>query len=181
MTNTILVTGGAASGKSRWAITKLAAYNDVLFLSTHDTLSEHIRDRIQYSKTFYGVDWHIVTGVKEHPERYLNGYSFVIFDSLDHYTENTLDLFYPGVRTLSLSRQRELQKKVVEDVELLHQHARNMCGCVVITTLETGFSLASRDPKECALRALIGSINQRVANISDEVYLSVSGVQTRIL
>lgn len=181
MTNTILVTGGAASGKSRWAITKLASYNDVLFLSTHKTLSKQVEDRIQYSKALYGVDWQIITGVTEHPEQYVSGYSFVVFDSLDHYTENTLELYCPGVRILSVNRQRELQKKVIEDVEILHQHARNMGGCVVITTLETGFSLASKDPKEQALRSLIGSVNQRVANISDEVYLSVSGIQTRIV
>ena len=51
---------------------------------------------------------------------------------------------------------------------------------MTIITLETGFSVSPADPRQKALRRIIGYINQRIANSSDEVYFSASGIQFKI-
>ena len=49
MSKTILVTGGAASGKSRWAVSYLAACDYVLYLRTADEVDKDTLGRIEYS------------------------------------------------------------------------------------------------------------------------------------
>ena len=180
MVNTILVTGGAASGKSRWAVTRLAPFNDVLFLDTHEKTSSNVMERIRYGNSLYGVDWEIKTGVTDMPHVFLKNHAYVIFDSLDSYAESNLVAMCPNVLEITDDLRRKIQKKVVTDIELLHKHARNIGGCVIITTLETGFSVTPQDPFQRELRGIIGSINQRIANISDEVYFSASGIQVKM-
>ena len=51
---------------------------------------------------------------------------------------------------------------------------------MIVITLETGFSVAPTDPRQIAFRKILGSVNQRIANSSDEVYFSASGIQFKI-
>ena len=47
MSKTILITGGAASGKSRWAVSYLAACDYVLYLRTADEVDKDTLGRIE--------------------------------------------------------------------------------------------------------------------------------------
>lgn len=51
---------------------------------------------------------------------------------------------------------------------------------MIIITLETGFSVTPADPAQVAFREILGAVNQRIANMSNEVYLSASGIQFNI-
>ena len=48
MSKTILITGGAASGKSRWAVSYFAACDYVLYLRTSDAVDADTMHRIEY-------------------------------------------------------------------------------------------------------------------------------------
>ena len=177
MVNTIFITGGADSGKSRWAVTRLAPYNNVLFLDTHTKVSHQTLNRIKYSTDLYGVNWDIQTGVVDAPQNYLGRHSYVIFDSLDDYAYHTLLRECPNIEKINDEIRNNVQRKLISDMEALHNHARDTGGCVIITTLEVGFSLMPQDLFRKELRGIVGTVNQRIANISDEVYFSASGVQ----
>ena len=67
MSKTILVTGGAASGKSRWAVSYLAACDYVLYLRTADEVDKDTLGRIEYSNKHNFVEWDIKTGITSAP------------------------------------------------------------------------------------------------------------------
>ena len=53
-------------------------------------------------------------------------------------------------------------------------------GSMIIITLETGFSVIPENRAQAVFRVILGNVNQRIANISDEVYFSASGIQFKI-
>lgn len=176
MVHSILVTGGVASGKSRWAITHLAQYDSVLYLCTNDSVNPHTFGRISYDTDVNGVGWEIETDVTREPRSYVDNHSFVIFDSLNDYTLKALQI----ADDCSDDTCRNLQKAIVADIEALQQHVASRGGQLIVTTVDVGFSLPPEDTFQAAYRGLLGSVNQRIANIFDEVYLSVSGIQYQI-
>ena len=75
---------------------------------------------------------------------------------------------------------KSIEKMVISDVESMRDRIRENDGSMTIITLETGFSVAPDDLRQKVLRRIIGDINQRIANSSDEVYFSASGIQFKI-
>ncbi len=180
MINSIFITGGAASGKSRWAITRLSTYDDVLYMCTRDSIDSYTNNRINYGTDIYGVGWEIKTGVKDNPLAHIGNHMFVIFDSLEDYTETTIKRMCPDISKINDDIRQQIKKQVISDIEVLQNHIRELGGCMIVPSLEVGFSLKPDDQFQKEFRGILGSINQRVANIFDEVYFSVSGIQFKI-
>ena len=53
-------------------------------------------------------------------------------------------------------------------------------GTIVIISAETGFSPAPFDVIENIYREALCTVNQRIANMSDEAYFSFSGLQLKV-
>ena len=85
MPKSILITGGAASGKSRWAATSYSHYDYVLYMRTGEAVDPDTLHRIEYSNNQNGVDWDIVEGVYDDPAGRIGDHKFVIFDRLSDY------------------------------------------------------------------------------------------------
>ena len=81
MSKTILITGGAASGKSRWAVSYLAACDYVLYLRTADEVDKDTLGRIEYRNKHNFVEWDIKTGITSTPVETITDHKFVIFDN----------------------------------------------------------------------------------------------------
>lgn len=78
MSKTILITGGAASGKSRWAVSYFAACDYVLYLRTSDAVDADTMHRIEYGNKQNYVEWDIKTNVTSAPASYFTDHKFVI-------------------------------------------------------------------------------------------------------
>lgn len=180
MSKSILITGGAASGKSRWAVTNYSRYDYVLYLRTGEAVDPDILHRIEYGNNQNGVEWDIVTGVTEDPAERIGDHKFVIFDRLSDYTSEVMRRMCPDIADMTDDMMKSIERQVISDIESMRDRIRENDGSMTIITLETGFSVAPTDPTLLALRRMIGSINQRIANSSDEVFFSASGIQFKI-
>lgn len=180
MSKSILITGGAASGKSRWAVTNYSRYDYVLYLRTGEAVDPDILHRIEYGNNQNGVEWDIVTGVTEDPAARIGDHKFVIFDRLSDYTSEVMRRMCPDIADMTDDMMKSIERQVISDIEGMREQIRENDGSMTIITLETGFSVAPTDPTLLALRRMIGSINQRIANSSDEVFFSASGIQFKI-
>lgn len=180
MSKSILITGGAASGKSRWAVTNYSHYDYVLYLRTGEAVDPDILHRIEYGNNQNGVEWDIVTGVTENPAEKITDHKFVIFDRLSDYTSIVMKRMCPDISNMTDDMMKSIERSVIADIESMRECMRENDGSMTVITLETGFSVAPTDPTQVALRKIIGSINQRIANSSDEVYFSASGIQFKI-
>ncbi len=89
MSKIIFITGGAASGKTRWAASYFDGFDDVLYLCVADEMDKEILDRINYSNNIHGVDWNIHTGVTK-PVELMHEHKFSIFDNLGAYVSRSM-------------------------------------------------------------------------------------------
>lgn len=180
MSKTILITGGAASGKSRWAVSYLAACDYVLYLRTADAVDKDTMNRIEYSNKQNYVEWDIRTGITENPAEQITDHKFVIFDNLAAYTSQVISQMCPDVSEIDELTKKAIERKVIDDVTEMYDKIMVIDGNMITITLETGFSVTPEDRAQAVFREILGNINQRIANMSNEVYLSASGIQFQI-
>lgn len=180
MSKSILITGGAASGKSRWAATSYSHYDYVLYLRTGEAVDPDTLHRIEYSNNQNGVEWDIVDKVYEEPAAQIGDHKFVIFDRLSDYASIVINRMCPDISKMDDDLMKSIERRIISDVEQMRERIRELNGSMIIITIETGFSVPPADPADIALRKILGSVNQRIANSSDEVYFSASGIQFKI-
>ena len=180
MANSILITGGAASGKARFAVTNFAAFDYVLYLRVGENLDPDITHRIEYSTQKNFVEWTVVHKQTDTPADEVQDHKFVIFDSISAYTRLIMDKMYPGERDLSDEQKKEIEKSVLDGLNAMVEKVYENHGSIILITLETGFSVKPEDPALAAYRDILGRVNQRIANTSDKAYFSVSGIQFEI-
>ena len=75
---------------------------------------------------------------------------------------------------------KSIERNIISDIENMRERIAELDGSMTIITLETGLSIAPNDLRQTALMKIIGVINQRIANSSNEVYFSASGIQFKI-
>lgn len=180
MSKSILITGGAASGKSRWAVTNYSHYDYVLYLRTGDAVDPDIMHRIEYGNNQNGVEWDIVTGVADNPAEKIGDHKFVIMDRLNDYAEIVMNKMCPDISDMNDELMESIERNIISDIENMRERIAELDGSMTIITLETGLSIAPNDLRQTALMKIIGVINQRIANSSNEVYFSASGIQFKI-
>jgi len=179
MSKSILITGGASSGKSRWAATYFAACDYVLYIKAGGTMSKDTRDRIAYSNKQHEVEWDILPTEERCPSKVIGDHKFVIFDSLGSFTREIMSDICPDPAKLDEQCKKEIERRVISEVTDMREIMEEKDGCIVVITIETGFSAAFGDMEQ-AFGEILGRVNQRIANTSDDVYFSASGIQFKI-
>lgn len=180
MANSILITGGASSGKSRFAVTSFAAFDYVLYLRIEDEINPDITNRIAYNSKNYGVEWDVVCKKTLSPSEEVKDHKFAIFDSVAAYTRNVISNTCHSIEDLTEDTKKAIEKRVIDEIKMFCDKVVENRGQCIIITLETGFSVKPADKGEAIYRDILGRINQRIAHTSDEAYFSVSGIQFKI-
>lgn len=168
----VLVTGGARSGKSRFA-DKLAPRlgSRVVYLATLEPGDEEMRRRVEAHRASRPEAWHTVeepldlTGALSRAEPY----DVCVLDCLTLWVSNLLmamDVTARGDKAL---------EHVLERVgDLLGWHQRRQTHLIVVSN-EVGGGLVPEYPLGRLFRDALGEANQLVAAAADEVYLCVAG------
>lgn len=180
MAKTALITGGAASGKSRWAATYFSGCDYVLYLRAGEEVDKDTMKRIDYDNKVNMVEWDIKTDVYKDPVKLFTDHKFIIFDDLTDYTNAVINEMCSDIENISYELTKEIEKKIIGDVTDMYDSIKEIDGSMVIITMEPGFSVTPANHAHKVFRDILGGVNQRIANISDEVYLSASGIQFRI-
>lgn len=179
MANSILITGGSASGKSRFAVSHFHSCDYVLYLKAGSDLDNDIKQRIDFETERQGVQWDIMRFDAKNPAELVGDHKFVIFDSLSSFTAIVMNEIC-GAEEITDAMKKDVEKAVIERIQALRDKVDDNFGSLIIITLETGFSVAPVDKHLAAFREILGRVNQRIANTSDEVYFSASGIQFKI-
>ena len=180
MGRTYLITGGSASGKSRWAISYFKHCDNVLYINTGDKLDEDTAHRLEYSNKTTGVKWDVLNQKKNPVTAIKSDHLLYIFDGLAGYTQNMImDMCYDPEH-ITPEQSKEVEKKVISEITEMMNKVNEVDGNLIIITVETGFSVRPNVKSQMAFRDILGAVNQRVANTADEVYMSISGIQMQI-
>jgi adenosylcobinamide kinase/adenosylcobinamide-phosphate guanylyltransferase len=179
MAKTILILGGARSGKSRFAqqLARRIGGDDVLFVATALAGDTEMARRIERHRADRPDRWHTLeqtaavgAGLAREAERY----RAVVIDCLTLLVSNVL-LSCPDPLHADAAEQR-----VRAEVESLLTACRQRPGTVIIVSGEVGEGLVPDNPLGRIFRDLAGMANQAVAASADATYLMVAGLPVEV-
>jgi adenosylcobinamide kinase/adenosylcobinamide-phosphate guanylyltransferase len=160
----ILITGGARSGKSRYALEWARRFRKRGFLATAQALDDEMRDRIAHHQLERGRDWRTyeepvrLAQALELAEREVDA---VVVDCLTLWLSNLLVMpggLEPGPATDELVRALQRRR-----------------AAIALVTNEVGSGIVPDQLLGRRFRDLAGSLHQRIAAIADRVVLMVAG------
>ena len=179
---TILITGGARSGKSRFA-QELASRlgQPVLFVATAEAGDEEMRQRIEEHRRARPTAWRTIethTHVGQQLLQKVGDARVVVVDCLTLLVSNILNQFLdPAGESIDAARA---EKAVAREINELIDCLSRVAASFIIVTNEVGMGLVPVNKVGRAYRDLLGKVNQRLAESADEVYLMVSGRPLKI-
>lgn len=171
----ILITGGARSGKSQFA-QKLAVEADgrVLFVATAEAKDEDMRLRIEAHRKSRPAGWRTLEaplGVSEIIGRHMGEAKIVVIDCITMLVANILlrDQGEPFAEELALG-----------EIKALVGQMDKLEATFILVSNEVGLGLVPDNALGRRYRDCLGRANQILAQHADEVYLMVAGIPIRL-
>ena len=162
MRKSILITGGARSGKSTFAErTTLSLGQPATYIATAQAFDDEMKDRIARHQARRGAEW---TTLAE---------PLALCDALkdsDGGGPRLVDCLTLWLTNLMLA-ERDWESEVAKLTDLLPR----MDAPVVLVTNEVGAGIVPENKLARAFRDAAGLTNQQVAGVCDELWLCVAG------
>jgi adenosylcobinamide kinase/adenosylcobinamide-phosphate guanylyltransferase len=179
---TILITGGARSGKSRFAQElALKSGKPVLFVATAEAGDEEMRERIEEHRRKRPSTWNtleVTTRIGNEILKKVGGAQVVIVDCITLLVNNILSQF--ADQTDEQIDASLIEKEVTREINELVECIDRLDTSFVIVTNEVGMGLVPANRIGRLYRDLLGKANQLLAQRADEVYLMVAGLPVLI-
>lgn len=179
---TILITGGARSGKSHLAQElALKSRQAVLFVATAAAEDEEMRQRIEEHRKLRPQGWHTLevgTYVGKQIQKNIAGAQLVIIDCVTLLVNNIFSK-YTGPAG-EITNAALLEKEVTSEIKELIACLDGTAADFIIVTNEVGLGLVPPNPMARLYRDLLGKANQLLAARAEEVYLLVAGLPVKI-
>ncbi len=185
MSQIIYVTGGARSGKSRFAEEKVQTFGDnIVYIATAVPFDDGMKDRIKKHKESRPSSWNTVEAyeafdlkLKEEVFKNCDG---IIFDCVTVMVTNLMMAPNVDFETVDMQFVNELERGIQEEVDKLLKAVRTYDLNLVIVSNEVGMGLVPFYKMGNFFRDIAGRVNQRIASEADEVYFAVSGIPIKI-
>jgi len=169
----IFVTGGAKSGKSSFALREAAKHEgQKAFIATAEALDEEMVNRIEKHKGQRGEDWNTYEEplrISEVIKNIEGKYGAIVVDCLTLWLSNLIHA------NLDITQEIEKLVEVFKNSEL-----RTPNSALFIVSNEVGTGIVPENKLAREFRDLAGTMNQRVAKASDEVFMVVAGIPVKI-
>ena len=171
----ILITGGARSGKSRFAQElALEAGGRVLFVATAEAKDEDMRRRIEAHRRSRPEGWEtleVPLGINGTFSRRAEGAEIVVVDCITMLVANIM---------LQSQGETAAEEMALKEVNALVSKVAAMEATFIIVTNEVGLGLVPDNELGRRYRDCLGGANQLLAYCADEVYLMVAGIPLRL-
>jgi len=170
MADIYLITGGARSGKSSFAL-KLAKelHKEVIFLATAQAKDKEMQERIASHKKNRPSSWQTVeesVKVNDILKQYQDFPGIILIDCLTLWISNLLD--------------QKSESEIIAETEKLLQEAKDSPATLILVTNEVGMGIVPPTESGREFRDIAGKVNQLAAAQAKEVYLIVSGVPVKV-
>jgi adenosylcobinamide kinase / adenosylcobinamide-phosphate guanylyltransferase len=180
----VFITGGARSGKSRFAESLFAEKDNVLYVATALGFDDEMRERISRHRTQRNPLWETVECYRHFTDtlRGIQGErGNIILDCITLMINNIMvvdsgvdwDCAGPDIVD---GMEKEIVKEVLDFIAI----ARRAAGMTLIVSNEIGLGLVPPTPLGRHYRDIAGKVNQLIASESNEAYLMVSGLPVKI-
>ena len=179
MSKIILVTGGARSGKSRYAESLLKDLDTVTYIATSIVEDDEMRDRVAMHRAQRPSEWPTVETYKDiaHKIGKSEGY---LLDCVTVMTSNIMFEITAEYEKIPREAQDKVEDIAKNEIKNLVDKVKSFDGLLVMVTNEVGDSIVPEYHVSRVYRDIIGRVNQYAASIADEVYLTVCGIPMKV-
>lgn len=174
-----LVTGGARSGKSSFAESLYKGKKDTVYIATSKVYDKEMQERINIHKQSRPVEWRTYEGTYE-LENAVEKEKHYLLDCITGLTSNIMFHISKDIDHIDINMQREIEDKVMFEIENLLNRVKTNDYDLVLVTNEVGSSIVPDHHVSRVFRDIQGRVNQRVALLSDQVYLVCCGIPVKI-
>ncbi len=166
----ILITGGVRSGKSRLALS--FAVPPRLFVATAAAKDREMLQRIRNHQAERGDNWDLLESPLLSPQELdvslgYRDYKWLVIDCVTLWVSN---LVIAGLSRSSILERAEAVMKVAQD-----KGVNTVC-----VTSEVGMGLVPTYPLGRIYRDILGEVNKLMASLSTSVYLMVAGIPKKV-
>ncbi|MFC1972084.1 bifunctional adenosylcobinamide kinase/adenosylcobinamide-phosphate guanylyltransferase [Chloroflexota bacterium] len=177
----VLIIGGARSGKSGFAQElALKLGEPVLFVATATAGDEEMAERIAQHRKARPATWSTLeatTGIGDKICGQLGQAKVVIVDCITLLVNNIFSRYDQQGEQINAS---QVEEELAAEIEGLIKSIKRIDARFIIVTNELGTGLVPPSKVARLYRDLLGKANQKLAEVSEEVYLLVAGIPLRI-
>ena len=181
----VLVTGGARSGKSRFAEAYVKATSErVTYIATAIAFDDEMKERIAIHQSDRPHHWQTIEAYQdlENTLDAIQKHSDVIL--LDCVTVMTANLMFDQrldhYEDMTREERVNLEKIVMGAFIRFIDGVRQTALTVICVTNELGMGIVPDNPLSRLYRDIAGRVNQYIASQADEVHFVVSGIPMKI-
>ncbi len=184
MGRVILVTGGNRSGKSVFAEEKAQqlGQDSVLYIATAIPTDDDMRERIRIHKSRRNPLWETYEGYRNLDEVLKKTDKDVIL--LDCMTVLVTNILFEDLSLdfdkISKEEIIKFEQECVKEATKIAAATKESGKTIIAVTNEVGMSVVPSYRLGRIFCDITGKVNQTFASLSDEVYMSVSGITIRI-
>jgi adenosylcobinamide kinase/adenosylcobinamide-phosphate guanylyltransferase len=177
MAHTLFITGGARSGKSRFAEELALNFGAPLgYLATARALDDEMKERIKLHQLRRGNEWCII----EEPLQLRQA----LVDSDGRYKAILVDCVTLWLSNLLLAGHENpgenIEVRIRVDVQHLLDTLGGMATPVIVVSNEVGMGIVPENRLARLFRDITGQTNQLLAAGADEVYAVFSGIPLKL-
>ncbi len=179
----VYITGGARSGKSTFGEEYVKNFNnEKIYIATAKVWDEEMKDRVEQHKEQRGNNWETIEAYKDFDIllNNINSKSSILLDCITNMISNIIFEEEIDWDNVSKTQVDQIEKKVNIEIDKLITFGKNHKGLLVMVSNELGMGLVPPYPLGRHFRDIAGRINQKLAKVSDEAYLIVSGLELRL-
>ncbi len=175
----VLVTGGARSGKSTFAENLYKDKKDVVYIATSKIEDKEMKERIKLHQKNRPSYWRTYEGKYSLTDA-LGKEKNYLLDCITVLTSNIMYDMTKEEEYIDYKLQNQVENKIYEELYSLIKAIEYNRYNLVLVTNEVGYSLVPDNHISRVFRDIQGRINQRVAALSQEVYLVCCGIPVKI-
>lgn len=165
----VFVIGGARSGKSSFALSEAAKVSGrKAYIATAEALDKEMKDRIEKHRKERSKEWDTLEEplkIADAIKKTAGSYNGVILDCLTLWLSNII--------------QAELDVALQIENFISTLSARHSSRVYIVSN-EVGMGIVPDNELARKFRDLAGMLNQKVAELSDDVYLVTAGIPLKI-
>ena len=182
MKKTILLLGGARSGKSHYAQEIAQKISPkVLFVATAEAGDEDMRLRIERHRQARPAAWRTLEAsdhIGRRIEVEIGDAQLVIIDCITLLVNNIFGC-YDEMQFENIA-DSVLEKAVIAEIQQLQTCLKKVAASFIIVSNEVGLGIVPDNRMGRLYRDILGRANQILAQNADEVYLMVAGIPLRV-
>jgi len=170
MATITLITGGARSGKSTYALKLAVPHKRKFFVATGQALDDEMTARIEFHRETRPSEFQTVeepVNIVPALEKLAERADIVVLDCLTLWVSNLMQLYTQDQPILSAADQ-------------LAKVLKASAFASIVVTDEVGWGIVPEHPMARRYRDLLGWANQKIASVADDVLLMVSGYPIKV-